>query len=219
MPFPRFSSQTKVFTAFATIAALSLLPAAARADQFQYVFSGTAWGCENTTNCYTSSDPVAFTMTFTENTSALANLGSGYYAYQNVNASFEVGGNGPFTLTGVNLEVNSNPSGENVDFYDSTFTNGLGLTSSLLNGYTLTSPISIALTSTGLTPTIPSVNPLDNGIFTDTASDTFQFQGNSVLGFTATDLTPASTPEPSSLLLMGSGLAGLATLRRRFVKA
>ncbi len=40
------------------------------------------------------------------------------------------------------LEVNGNAGFQNVDFYDSAFTNGLGMTSASLVGYNLTSNLS-----------------------------------------------------------------------------
>ena len=205
-------------TAFA-VAILSLLPVAAHADQFEYVFTGTAAG-------YYNGAPVgdtAFTLTFDEDSASVVNAGSGFFRFNNVAGTFSADGM-TVALPNVTLVVNSNagvdshgnPIG-NVDFYDSAFTNGLGLFSTSLYGYQLDSNVSIPVSSLNLTPTVS--NPPASLFAIAGGGNTLGFTSDCDLGFTATDLTPAPTPEPTSLMLLGSGLSGLAMLRRRFLKA
>jgi PEP-CTERM motif len=199
-----FSASKRILTSAFAVIAFVLVPArAAHADNFSYVFTGTASG-EFDGSAYSNT---AFTVTFLENTSALTGSG-GYSEYSDVDATLSALGSS-FTLTGVTLEVNGNSTFQNVDFYDSTFTNGLGLSDVTPVGYNLTTNLTVPVTSSGLTPTF------GGGTFSDTGGDTLQFTGDTNLGFTATDLSP--TPEPSSFLLLGTGgFSVLGLLRRRF---
>lgn len=207
-------SGTNLVSAALAIAALAFLPTpAAHADQFSYVFSGDVDGYLNGT----SYSDVPITLTILENTSAIDNEGGGVYAYNGVDATL-VTGSDTFTLNDVSLVVNGSSGVQSVGFYDSTATNGLGLSMVIPVGYNLASNLTVPETSSSsiLTATAP---PMYNGTFSDTNGDTLQFTANDSLGFTATDLTPPATPEPSSLLLLGSGVPMLALLRRRFVRA
>jgi len=203
-----FSGKTFLATALA-VAALMFSPArSAYADNFEYVFSGMADGTVNGT-LYTNA---LFTLTFNEDTSAINDHGNGIYSYDGVNAFLSVGQT--FMLTNVTLLVNGNAGQQSVGFYDAPASpqNGLGLSMVTPVGYNLDADLNVPVTSN-----VTSV--LLGGYFHDTNDIAIQLTGVESLGFTATDLTPASTPEPSSLLLLTSGLPGLALLRRRFLKA
>ena len=202
-----FSSK-KFLAAFA-MAVFTLLPGrAAHADQFSYVFSGTAAG----TFDGSPYGNTAFTVSFLEDTSTIDNRGGGYYSYDDVDATL-VANSLTYTLTGVTLEVNGTSGFQNVDFYDSSFTNGLGISMVTPVGYNLTTNLNVPVTTLDLTPTF------GGGTFSTTGDDTLMLTEDANLGFTATDLTPSAAPEPSSLLLLTTGLPGLALLRRRFGKA
>ena len=68
----------------------------------------------------------------------------------------------------------------------------------------------------------PSVNysitvPVSLGAYVDFAIDANGYEGYDNTTFTATiDAAVTPVPEPATLLLLGSGLAGVAVLRRRF---
>lgn len=189
----------------AAIVALSLLPCAwASASTVDYAFTGIGSGVVNGN----AVGPTNFTISLTEDPSTINNLGGGYYRYDNVDATLSSGST-TLVLTNVFLETNGNAGYQNIDLYDSVFTNGIGLGgSSALLGYDLATSVDTGVvTGGGLTPTLGSSS------FSIQGGGTLQFTGLNSLEFQSV----APTPEPSTLLLLASGLPGLVALRRRFV--
>ncbi len=199
----RFARKSLSFTA--AVAALSLLPCAgARASTVDYTLTGTATGLLNGSAVGSTN----FTITLAEDPSTINNLGGGYYRYDNVDATILTTA-GSVVLTNVFLETNGNAGYQNIDLYDSAFTNGIGLGGSpALLGYDLATSVDTGVvTGAGLTPTLGSSS------FSIQGGGTLQFTGLSSLEFQSI----APTPEPSTLLLLASGFPGLVALRRRFV--
>jgi hypothetical protein len=90
--------------------------------------------------------------------------------------------------------------------------------------FTITGPIDVTLdnaqfldisgtgvlTLTGYDPTVATFS-----LSSTDSSNNFGTTGSSTFGFDVTSLEIAATPEPTSLLLLGSGILGLAGLLRR----
>jgi hypothetical protein len=191
----------------ALAAALVFLPvAAAHAGTLNYTLSGVGSGTIAGTTNTTFSD-VSFSATFTENTSAIIGAG-GYYIYGDISGTFTEGGY-TTTLTGVNLEVNSNGntgSGayETLYLFNSDFGSSVGINSDpTLLGYTLATPI-----NTGSVTGSNIGAYQDAAGFSTTTGDTIEFTGLDSLDFVASNGTPV-VPEPSSLSLLLVGISGV----------
>ena len=200
--------KTRIRTILA-LAAMSLCFAgSAYAVPVTYTFSGNAGGYVNSV-----SDPFSGAFTFVVNgdTTAINTSGAPFFKLSNVNGTF-TRGSFSATLTGVTVESNANPAFENIDFYNTTFLNGLGMSDPALNGYNLSTSIG-PITVTTLSPAGSFLTPtFAGGGFTTTGSDTVFFTSNDSLTFTA---STASVPEPSAVLLLGLGLVGIVIMRKR----
>jgi hypothetical protein len=186
--------------ASAMLVALAVAPA--HAAPITYTFSGDASGDITGAGAPGVFTSQFFTLVFNSNTSLVNLSGSPYYTDSSITGTFTLGA---FSST-LTATVESNSSLDNIDFYDATFTNGLGLADLGLSGYQLLTaigPLSNSDPSSYLTPTLAA------GTFTLGNSDVLQFTGDSSLTFKAT------VPEPLTVSLFGAGLAGLAAVRRR----
>jgi len=100
---------------------------------------------------------------------------------------------------------------------DHTFTiNDLGGGTPALSSNSFSNTSSTATFAFSGTPTIPSGDYL---VFSYTNWNTNDSSVLSSFTFTATGGAPPAVPEPSTLMLIGSGLVGLTAFRKRFKKA
>jgi hypothetical protein len=193
---------------------LVLLPAqTVFATTLDYTFSGVGSGtiAGNTNATFTDT---AFTVTFVENTASIGGS-EGYCLY-------DPAGDGAFTegsytsdITNGIIEVNGNAntgagSYETVFLFNSDFGSSIGISDDpALLGYTLATPFTTGSESSNIGAFQDATG------FTTNTADVVQFTSLSSLDFTAAAPLSSSTPEPSTLALLGIGLFAAGVLRRR----
>jgi hypothetical protein len=181
--------------AFAIVSA-----SASNASPVTYTFDGTGsvtLGGVALGNPLTGIDK--YSIVFTGDTTAVDLSGSPFIRYNNITGTFT---DGAVTET-ITATVESNSSLANIDFYDTTFTNGLGFADAALAGFELITSIGPITAGSGeLTPTF------GGGVFA-TAGGDLQFTSSDSLSFTA---SVSTTPLPATLPLFATGLGGLSLL-------
>jgi PEP-CTERM motif len=209
----RMESAKRILLSAAFAVAILLLPVRAFASILDYTFSGVGTGAITGTHPATFTN-TAFTVTFVEDTTNIVPLSPGFNYFPLISGTFTEGG---YTTTFTNdyLEVNGNGNTGSGNFqtvflFNSTFGTSIGITSNpALLGYALATPV-----TTGVV-TGPNIGAFTDATgFTTNSGDVVDITGLSSLDFTVTN--PSAVPEPSTLLLLTTGLSGIGMLRRRF---
>ncbi len=116
------------------------------------------------------------------------------------------GTNGTWNYGSLLLEISAGSFHETVQLFDADAANGLG---------SIAPPSSLTLASTSLSALgFGSFSPLSNPTLTFILADTLYSDNNVNNNFVLTPVA-SGVPEPSSVFLIGSGLAGLAWFGRR----
>lgn len=185
------------------LAALILPVFPAHADTFDYTFSGNGSGTVNGVSFMNQN----FSFVLVGNTTAVFTAAAPYYYLYNIGGTFTEGGKTQTLDATITIAANAQypvapTTFGDVNFFDSTFTDGLGLYTTGLYGYKLT---------TAIGPLNGSLNPtLLGGVF-DTTTGTISITADNSLTFTA---GPVGAPEPATLALLGMGLGAMILLRR-----
>lgn len=160
-----------------------------------YTFDGTGAVTLNGTSLGTT-----FSVVFTGDTAAVDLSGCPFCRNNNLIGTFTDGS----VVETITATVESNSSLANIDFYDATFTNGLGFQDNALAGYQLITSIGpITASPANLTPTF------GGGTFSTGDGGTLQFTESDSLSFAA---NVSSTPLPPTWTMMLAGLAGFGFL-------
>ncbi len=183
--------------------ALVLPVFSAYADTFDYTFSGNGSGTVNGVP-FTNQN---FTFVLTGNTADIDASGAPFFRLSNLDGTFSEGGttetlDATITLVG-NAQFPTPPSTlGDVNFFNATFDNGLGLDATALNGYNL---------STAIGPLTGDLNPTFGGGSFATTAGSISITADNSLTFTA---GPVGAPEPRTIALLGVGLVAIVLLRR-----
>jgi hypothetical protein len=208
----------KYLLATAALMAVVFYPAtSAFADDFTYTFSGTGSGTISGNTNAAFSD-AAFNFTFVEDTANVISNGTpGFWLLSDISGSFTEGSYST-TITDAAIEDNGNGSMggnfETVFLFDGTSSVGsIGIfDDGELLGYALVTPISVSGTDPGAGA--GAFQPSSG--YSTTTGDMVQFTGIDSLTFTAAPV--GTTPEPSSLILLATGISGIVTLRKRLFR-
>jgi hypothetical protein len=185
-----------IFAAF-ILAAAVVSAGSAKADTVTYIFTGNGGGTVNGTAW-----SGAFSVVLTGDSTAITSSPGPFYRLSNIGGTFSEGSVTATLSPTITLVSSAGMGLDLINFFDSTFTNGLGLMNSALAGYDLATSIGPLGPATGLslTPT------LLGGTFASTGGP-IAFTSDSSLTFKA-----VAAPEASTLLLLAAGLSGLALL-------
>jgi hypothetical protein len=211
---PRTLATLKNPIAAAVAVVVVLLPArTVFATTLNYTFSGVGSGtiAGNTNATFTNAP---FTVTFAENTASIGGSG-GYYLYNPAGDGTFTEGSYTSDITNGIIEVNGNAntgagSYETVFLFNSDFGSSIGISDdpTLLN-YALATPIATGSVSSNIGAYQDATG------FTTNTGDVVQFTGLSTLDFTVAAPASSSTPEPSTIGMLGAGLFAAGLLRRR----
>lgn len=197
------------------IAVLGLAAATpAHAIPVTYTFTGTASGViVDASGVETDFTDALFTIVLDGDTTAIQ-PDDPYYRIFDLGGSFSQGAFNATLSPLVALVVNSDPSFENVNFFNGAFDNGLGLwLHPALDGYHLATsigPLTVPSADAPLGFLSPTFNDHD-GAFAFEGGGSVEFTASSSLTFTA---RVQSVPAPPTVALVLAALAGLCLARR-----